>query len=220
MNDESALKYVKKHLKTKQDVSVIDLGAFLGKYAQMLHDLLPCARVYTIEACPVNFKSLKKNVSNLGNVFPHNIAICDQCCRTKIFVAKHKKYKSRGTSQANSLFESFLVDKPWAKPKAVDMPGLTLSAFCELEGISHVDYLKINCEGCEYKIFDGPLEFLNMTSIMYLQLHSKSKEFTSKSYVKKRKAIEKKIIDSGMKLVGGSRDYTSSKHIAQLWSRL
>lgn len=140
------------------------------------------------------------------------------------FVSRHKKYKKYNmSSQANSIYESFLSEKQWAKNREkIVVEGISLDDFIKLYKIEYIDILKINCEGGEYAIFESDTKnFLKASNVVYIALHCKSNFFNTVQFQEKREYINEVIMNSGFSLIKGDKDVkvSSDNHIEQLWIR-
>jgi len=210
------MKTVKKYLGTFACPTIIDVGAYTGNIIKETCSELSIYRALCIEACPKNFELLKKNLFDHPHISPVNLAIASHEGYVKLYVANHDDLD--GSSQSNSLHKDFLANKVWAKIKKKKIPCLTLDKFCDEYDIRDIHYLKINCEGCEFDIFDSPTkDFLEYTSVIYLELHGKCHRFNSKGFVKKKKKIMEELEQSGFRMVDGNRNVHEKKHIEQLW---
>jgi len=217
--DHQVYEMVSKNLNSES--VIIDIGAYTGKIA---NDLIKKTNTnkknyYLIEACPNNFKQLKKNC---GECKLYNIAIGDKTGKIDFYIGNHKK--SEGSSQANSLYKFFIEGKEWnKKTKKIEIDSYILDDFIKINKISDIDFIKINCEGGEYKIFSSlTLDFLEKTKYIYLQLHGKDKNFITDDMVKLKLKINDEIIKRNFELVLGDNyaDIPKIKdHIHQLWKK-
>ncbi len=198
---------------------IIDVGAYQGgcsiEYAKLLD-----RQVYAIEACPRNAADLAKNAAGYLNITVEPIAIAGISGPIEFFVANHRK--SKGTSQSNSLYRAYLADRqrPWAKPNAITVPGLTLSEFMDTRSINKAEFVKFNCEGGEYAIFSGDdLSFLDRIGMLSLSMHGKSDVFTSDEFLALRRQIVTALAVAGFEMVVGMNELDHRGHVDQLWVR-
>lgn len=196
---------------------IVDIGAYTGNLALKMCECLSNCKIYCIEACRKNFKVLNNNVKYNDNIFPTYAAISFYDGVTKFYVAKNKK-TSMGSSQSNSLYRNFLDSKKWAKVKEKEVKCMTLDTFCIRNNIQKIDCLKINCEGCEFNVFDSPTKnFLDITTILYIEMHGKCREFNSDVFVAKKKKIMNCLLEFNFTMIEGDMDMNTRTHIRQLW---
>jgi len=197
--------------------TIIDVGAYTGHLTLKLCKYLDKYRIYCIEACKKNFKVLSKNTQDDRNISSHYVAISSHNGVAKFYIAKNKK-AGKGSSQSNSLYKSFLDSKDWAKVKEKEIECMTLDTFCRKNDIQKIDCLKINCEGCEFDIFDSPTKrFLITTDILYIEMHGKCYEFNSAEFCNKKKSIVFCLEQYDFEMIAGDHDLESKTHIRQLW---
>lgn len=202
-------------------LSAIDVGAYLANSDIEVLEKFPNATIHVIEACPYNFEELEKACESHDGLIPHHLAITDQDGEETIYVSSNPRNPKTETSQSNSLYKEFIGGKRWARPRGVKVKGSTIDSFCKENNIDNLDYLKINCEGCEYKIFgsDDHLDFLDKITFLEVDWHTKCSRFMSRSFVVERQRIVGMLRDKGFRMVLGNKDLGSSKNINQFWRR-
>lgn len=221
MTQETHIDLIKQYL-PKENLIFIDVGAFSGNYSIGIVKALPTTTVHAIEACPINYKALKKQTTPYPNIIPYNLAITDQDKdKVGFYTAVSPiSIKAHGnvTSQSNSLYKNFLKEKKnrIENFKTIEVEGMTLDTFCAKNKITHIDLLKINCEGCEFKIFNTNTNFLAITSVIVIAIHGVAKLFKSQKYTEKRKHIINTIRSNGFFLVRGDEEITT-RHMKQTW---
>lgn len=120
------------------DSVVIDLGAYLGDFSRIISESYHCT-VYSVEASPITFKQTYK--SSLVHKF--NYAIGSDNTVLKFFLGTNP--------EGNSIFERHRD----AKGEFVEVPGISLFRFLEMNSIKKIDLLKIDIEGAEVNLFDS-----------------------------------------------------------------
>ena len=220
IDQDKITSHMKKMINSINDPVIVDVGAYTGHLALKLCKKLNNYKMYCIEACRKNFKILSNNTINNDKIFVYNLAISSYNGKAKFYVAKSESKNNVGSSQANSLYADFLKSKKWAKIKEKDISCITLDSFCEQNDIKKIDCLKINCEGCEFDIFDSYTKnFLNITKILYIEMHGKCDFFNSETFYGKKKKITNILKKNGFEMVCGDDDLNSKTHIRQLWSK-
>ncbi len=138
---------------------ILDLGANVGATAMRYAKLFPGATVHAFEPFPETYLRLRTAVGNAKNVQTHALAIADASgTRTFFFNQGHT------TNSLLPVAESYnetLSNSDETKPVGqVEVPTSTVDAFCELQGISHVDVLKMDIQGGELMALRGAANML------------------------------------------------------------
>lgn len=209
----------------KDNLVTVEIGAYKGDDVADLRDAFGKRIViYAIEACPLNFTYLRKRFKKYKSIVkPRKLVISDINGKVKFYVAGHPGSGIALSSKANSLFEPFLENKVWLDGLDVRiLPSQTLDTFCHIEEISCIDFLKINCEGGEYRIFSKKkLDFLKRTNILDIAIHGKSQQFLSPKFIAKKYRINSIIVNHGFKLIHGydlrKLSFCPINHIRQIW---
>jgi FkbM family methyltransferase len=123
---------------------VIDVGAHIGLFSLRI---APRAdRVLSFEPHPENFALLERNLS--GPAFAHverrNVAVSDRPGTLRLFLGG----KNTGGHSAYPVHAS-------SPGTYVDVPCVSLVDELEARGVRRIDFLKVDCEGGEYRIFEG-----------------------------------------------------------------
>ena len=129
----------------RENSVIVDIGANVGIISFYLAKKYPSAKVYAFEPHPQNFENLVRGIEENGitNVFPFQLAVYDDS-ESEIEI-----YLDEENSGASSLF---YPSENFAIAETISMKDL-------LEKIGHnkIDYLKIDCEGAEFEIFNSPV---------------------------------------------------------------
>lgn len=142
--------------------TVVDVGGFIGDSALRFASL--GAIVHVFEPFPPAINALKKNIklsSHIGHrVHLHPVALCCQ--------------NSTGSVPYNPFQGSFArTDSGAAGPRTEEIHFVNADDYFMQVGISYVDILKMDCEGCEYELIckSRLLEILRPEEIV-LEFHS------------------------------------------------
>ena len=138
---------------------VIDVGAGVGEEMIVLSDLVgPTGKVIAIEAHPTTFKTLARNKSmnNLNNVVLVNKAISDS--PGQIYIQNVE----------NSLANKVSGD---AASDAFRVEAITFDDLVRDNGLSKIDFVKVNIEGAEQLLIKGLNESLPKVLRMAVSCH-------------------------------------------------
>lgn len=132
--------------KLRSGMQVVDIGAHIGYFTRIFSKLVgPHGKVYAFEADPENFALLKKNTRHLKNVVCYQTAISDRAGTIDFYHYDDK-----------AGCHSILPDAPieYAKRK-ITVPAITLDAFVKENGVTRVDFIKMDIEGGETAALRG-----------------------------------------------------------------
>ena len=124
--------------------TIVDLGASVGLATLRLLSSHPTARVVAVEADPVLIPRLRENVSDLPVTVVHAAIAAG--------AGERQFYRSDMDSWGNSLENTSSRQTP------VTVPAVSLTELLDAHGIDDVDLLKLDVEGAEWEIFDGPVD--------------------------------------------------------------
>src|ERR1019366_4019621 len=131
---------------------------------EMLLEHFPTAFVHAFEPHPRNYLRL------LGNAFPahrvkcHNTAIGD----SKSSLTLYDHADNVGSSHA-SLYEATITEFHEHSAVATKVPVETLDDVAMREGVTYIDFLKIDTEGHEFAVLCGASRLLRENRIGHIQ---------------------------------------------------
>jgi len=139
---------------------VVDIGAGIGEETIIFSKLVADnGLVYSIEAHPTTFKSLKYIIEDntFRNVKLFNCAISDTDGLLKIEDDENSYLKnSIGTTISSNYFE---------------VPSISLDSFVKQNNISRIDFLKSNIEGAEQLMIGGMEESIKIIRNITISCH-------------------------------------------------
>lgn len=139
--EENEINLCKQYIKS--DSVVLDIGANIGVHTICFAKMAPDGLVFSIEPSQDTYCTLLRNISDLGNVIPLNLAASASTEVTDFYVATDNAYSS-------------LKD---TKRKAIVKTQKIIS--CRLDKIFYdlnlprLDFVKIDVEGLEQKVIEG-----------------------------------------------------------------
>jgi FkbM family methyltransferase len=149
---------------------VFDVGANVGDYSRLVRRHLPAALVYAFEPAAAVFKELERNLSAAAapeRFRPFNVGLSDEEKTVELY-----SYTVEGDEQ--SLISSIDRRLP-TQVVSVEVSGSerinvrTLDAFCEAEGVTRIDFLKLDVEGHEMSVFRGARGMLEAGAVSMIQ---------------------------------------------------
>jgi FkbM family methyltransferase len=151
--------------------TVFDVGAHNGKYCKLLMERLKKdkLRIFAFEPDPGLFAELTGNTAGTA-VQAVNKGLSD-------------------SRQTATLYTNFIGSGAYSlhyetgdASSSVDVELVTLDAFCGEQGISSIDFLKMDCEGHELSILKGAADMLAAGSIRSIQFEFSMFNVLSRTY--------------------------------------
>lgn len=131
---------------------IMDVGAFVGEITARYHNLFPDAAIYAIEPYPKSFSQLKARFANEQKIQMYSVAASDQAGLTQFYVGY--------LPNNNSLLPQKNLQKP-----TIDIETVTLDGLAKKLSLNHIDILKIDTEGGEFKVLMGAQKLLSTMDI-------------------------------------------------------
>lgn len=133
----------------------LDVGGYMGKYIKIFAEM-GCDDIYCFE--PLYYKECehvsKQLQNNTVNIHLYESVLYDD-----------GEYKITIDTDCSSVFGD-VSNKPHK-----NTTGISLKNFCSNKNLNHFDYIKINCEGSEYKLLQD-IHDLDITfEEIFVQFH-------------------------------------------------
>jgi FkbM family methyltransferase len=141
---------------------VVDIGANIGVFT-----IFAACRtqntVHAFEPFPRNIEFLNRNVSTNGlpNVTTHCVAVSEKTGSAKLYLGE--------LSAGHMLFDHSIKGK---LEKYVEVPTTTLQRIMDDNGLGQIDFLKLDCEGCEGSILvSTPIDYIQRVRKIAMEFH-------------------------------------------------
>jgi len=155
-------KLLKKEL--KKGMICLDIGANIGYYALLERKIVGSeGRVIAVEPSPLNFSYLKKNLRQNGfnDVEAFKFALSDSNGQVLFLIAMNSNW-SRVVD----------VKDPSLEGAIINVPARSLDSFMTQYHLDKLDFLRMDVEGHEIKIFNGGRRTIeNFRPILLLEIH-------------------------------------------------
>ncbi|HEY0579193.1 MAG TPA: FkbM family methyltransferase [Candidatus Nitrosocosmicus sp.] len=139
------------------NATIIDIGANMGQCTGRFSRALPCSEIYSIEPIKDNYKAINKMVKflQLKNVKVFQIGISEKEGEASIMipVLKGVTIGTRASLDNRKAFKNKDV-----KLKAEKIWTERLGSFILANRIKHIDLIKIDTEGFDYKVLNSAKE--------------------------------------------------------------
>lgn len=151
-------------IKTENPV-IVDVGANVGSYTQMLMSTLPDASIWAFEPNPRTYATLATEV-NSPRVVTINQGLGSCESTLKLF----DREDSRGSSQHGSLYRAVIEEIHETESVELEVSITTLDRYAHANGIDQIQLLKIDTEGHELEVLKGATQLLASGKIDLLHI--------------------------------------------------
>jgi FkbM family methyltransferase len=140
---------------------IVDCGGHVGLSAVWFATHYPDALVYVVEPDASNFKILQHNTAAYANVIPLHGGVWGHSCRLTISnpQAGSASFRLQEAPDSLSLQQSNLLH------------GYTIEGISEPGELRRLFLVKIDIEGGEAELFQGPTEWLHSPALVIIELH-------------------------------------------------
>lgn len=159
-----------------KNATIVDIGAHYG-YFSIFAKLNSGkeSKIISIEPNKENYKRFLQNIqsNNIENIRPLNFAIADKSGHAQLYKGANK---NSSILSNYSLINSSISEAVEAK---------TLEDIIQEQGLSTIDFLKIDCEGAEYDILENlPKAVFDKITTISMEFHDlRSDKYTGEHIV-------------------------------------
>lgn len=166
-----------------QKAIVVDIGAHFGFFSLFaFKNLAPSSYILSVEPSQSNFEKLSANLeaNHAGNVHALQAALSDVDGTSDLFL---------GRTENHSIFQAAGTAKE-------TVTTLKLETLVNQFELSHIDFLKIDCEGAEYPILlHSPPSAFEKIKTISLEFHDlKDERYTGLVLVKRLEQLNFNIV--------------------------
>lgn len=166
-----------KLFRPKEGNIVVDVGAHIGKYTIIASKMVGSkGKVIAIEAHPVNYDILKKNIviNRLNNVVALNYAVHSKETMVKLY--------EPGQEEGFTIYNTIMSERTSRNQKYIEVKANTLDSLLLLNGINQVNWIKIDVEGAEYEVLKGSTNILSSSKDISLLIEIHNLGATNKNF--------------------------------------
>jgi FkbM family methyltransferase len=178
---------------------VIDVGAHVGETALRFSEVFREARIYSFEPDPANYAELVAGTRRCQNITPVQRAVAES--DGEIVLHRNRFSQTHSLLRPSQTAGEFLVSAELLEPiDKIAVLTTSLDHFCEAQGVTGPDVLKIDAQGAEIRVLEGarallarraiPLIFLEVN---FVPLYEESPLFPE---------VYQYLYDRGYRLVG------------------
>jgi len=161
-----------------ENAVVLDVGANVGNYANLIKKLSPKTKVYSFEPHPKTFEILAENARKNG-YFAFNLGCGKEKGKLELYDAENND----GSENA-SLFKEVIEGISGRKAIAYSVDVIDLDSFLVEKGIEKVNLLKIDVEGNEYRVLEGVKNALRKGIIEVIHFEFNEMNVVSRTFLK------------------------------------
>jgi FkbM family methyltransferase len=175
--EKQALEYFAK--KTVPMNTLFDVGANDGTYSLLLMEILPGSVVYAFEPVPTTYLMAEKALRDKHQVKLHQFGLYNENCSLDIF-----NDSSNPNNQISSVYAEGLVDfYATTELQQQKIEVKTLDNFCEENGISSIDFIKIDVEGAELTVLQGAENMIRNNGLKMVQFEFNDFNISSRTFM-------------------------------------
>lgn len=165
-------------LPNNEPIVIFDVGANVGSYTLNVISSLKGridARIYCFEPSKYTFKILRDNLSNYKNVKLFNFGFSDK----KESVTLYSNKEGSGLASVyNRRLDHFDINLNYKELIHLE----PLYNFCKNKEIKHINFLKLDVEGHEYKVLKGVKDLISNNFIDFIQFEFGGANIDSRTY--------------------------------------
>jgi len=136
------------------DEVVVDVGACIGAFTRRAYERNPAARIFAVEAHPLNIPCLEKNAGGFATIVHAAMThLAEPALLGSIYEGTMATGGSTVVARAEAAAyrgETYRYDSDAPPP-----PAITLDELVAAHRIDFIDVLKLDCEGSEYGILEN-----------------------------------------------------------------
>lgn len=140
---------------------ILDLGANCGHFSVIASERFPQAKIYAFEPSPSLHSILQKNIAH------RNIELVAKAVSNEVGVTKF--HVNPEGQQTNSILAAS-VEMFGKNYQTIEVPLTTLDVFAAENRLTHIDIIKIDCQGVESLILKGATTVLQQTDYLVLEI--------------------------------------------------
>jgi len=174
--EKNALYYIFDKLKQKDSIVLFDVGANVGKYSVLLHEVFnDNSKIFSFEPSKFTYKILTQNTQEFDNVKLYNFGFGD---KNASFTLYSNKEGSGIASLYKRRLDHFDIDMDIKEKIEIK----TIDTFCKENNITNVNFLKLDIEGNELKALHGAKTMLENHKVDFIQFEFGGRNIDSRTY--------------------------------------
>ena len=175
------INFLKNNNKYKFDI-VLDIGAHYGESIELFLNNFKIKKIFSFEASPLNFKTLKMNHENLNKKFNNTKIIIENLAtgnEDKLFSINQLAESSSSTLKKINTDSNYLKKKFFFLKKKkdgnlfykLDIKMIRLQNYVTKNNIENIDLIKIDTEGYENETILGLGDKIKNVKLIFFEHH-------------------------------------------------
>jgi FkbM family methyltransferase len=170
------LKYINKRFNNEESLIIFDVGGNAGNYSKALSDFFKSrAIIHAFEPSKKTFEIFLETTKNIQQITPNNIGFSDT-------EGSQLLYTNSDGSGLASIYHRNLEHFGISMDKSEDIRLTTIDAYCKINNITRIHFLKLDIEGNELKALNGAKEMISSEKIDIIQFEFGGCNIDSKTY--------------------------------------
>jgi len=145
--------------------TVFDIGANVGQFASLIHEVLPTATIYSFEPLEDCYEKLKKKMQEVDNFRAFNLALCDTNRQLTMYRNEHSP-SSSVLPMANLHKQNY---PHTAKDTIIEVRSARLDDVAKDLKIEENLLIKIDVQGFESKVIAGGKKAIKQAEILIIE---------------------------------------------------
>tara|TARA_Y100000592_G_scaffold45373_1_gene71978 strand:+ start:15853 stop:16512 length:660 start_codon:yes stop_codon:yes gene_type:complete len=146
----------------RSPLHIVDIGSNYGWFSVLAAEKYPDCNIYAYELIERNYLAAKQNLENFKNANVFNAGVTGKNRISKILEAGHN---DGGHKPLYAGKDSYISEERFKNDRSTNIihenipDQISIKEIFDINNIDYIDFLKLDCEGCEYEIFDQIFEY-------------------------------------------------------------
>jgi FkbM family methyltransferase len=172
----NVLKYIGDKFKEDKAIVIFDVGANAGNYSKALSDFYNSkATIHAFEPSKKTYEIFLETTKNLSHIIPNNLGLSD--------IENYQLlYSSKDGSGLASVYHRKLDHFGISMDQSEEIKLSTIDAYCQINKIDKINFLKLDIEGHELKALNGATQMIKSNKIDAIQFEFGGCNIDSRTY--------------------------------------
>lgn len=170
------LKYINEKFNNEKSLIIFDVGGNAGNYSKALYDFFNSkATIHSFEPSKKTYEIFLDTTKNIKQIIPNNFGFSD--------IENHQLlYTNADGSGLASIYHRKLGHFGISMDKSEEVKLSTIDAYCQINNIDRIHFLKLDIEGHELKALNGGAQMINNKKIDVIQFEFGGCNIDSRTY--------------------------------------